>query len=94
MTGILPLVGLIVSICSLVKSQKRLSTLLFGLMAVVMTVAVCTVLGLGFKLDGYTTGQIAGSATCVIAPLIMLTHARSTFSKSAESATQTEKQPQ
>lgn len=78
MTSIVPLLCLALMIYSVVRSLRKLRTLLCGVLAIGATLGVIFALMKALSLDEAITGHVAFVLLFVIPAYVMWTHARST----------------
>lgn len=78
MTSIVPLLCLALMVYSVVRSLRKLRTLLYGVLAIAGTLGVVFGLGAAFSLNAAIMGHVALVLIFVIPAYVMWTHARST----------------
>ena len=78
MTAIVPLLCLVLMVYSVVRSLRRLKTVLYGLLAVGGTLGLILSLTKVLSLNEEIMGHVAASVIFIIPAYVMWTHARST----------------
>jgi cobalamin biosynthesis protein CobD/CbiB len=78
MTSIVPLLCLVLMVYSVVRSLRKLRTLLYGVLAIGVTLGVLFILGWALSLNAAIMGHVAFVLVFVIPAYVMWTHARST----------------
>jgi len=78
MISIVPLLCLVLMIYSVVRSRRKLRTLLYGVLAIAGTLGVAFALMKALSLDEAIMGHVAFMLIFVIPAYAMWTHARST----------------
>ena len=78
MISIAPLLCLALMVYSVVKSRRKLRTLLYGVLAIAGTIGVVFALVKGLSLDEAVMGHVAAALIFIIPAYVTWTHARST----------------
>lgn len=78
MTSIVPLLCLALMVYSVVRSLRKLRTLLYGVLAIAVTLGVVFALMKALSLNEAIMGHVAAALIFIIPAYVMWTHARST----------------
>lgn len=78
MTSIVPLLCLVLMIYSVIRSQHKLRTMLYGVLAIAGTLGVVLALMKALSLNEAIMGHVAAALIFIIPTYVMWTHARST----------------